>query len=109
MGDAEGRPLDPSAGLDLAGIAVGYQGGGITVAGGLRKFDRNGRADYVGMLRPRSRPYGPTAVGAYGVFPDGAGGEYTSFFVFGAVTARSAARRRSSSPASGAASASTAG
>ena len=29
--------------LDLAGIAVGYEGGGITVAGGLRKLDRNGQ------------------------------------------------------------------
>ena len=37
--------------------------------------------------RSRSRRTALTAVGGYGVFPDGAGGEYTSFFVFGAVTA----------------------
>ena len=73
--------------LDLAGIGVGYEGGGITVAGGLRKLDRNGSADYLGMLRVTFVPYGLTAVGGYGVFPDGAGGEYVSFFGFGAVTA----------------------
>ena len=73
--------------LDLAGIGVGYQGGSLSVAGGLRKLDRNGHPDYLGMLRVTFVPYGITAVGGYGVFEDGAGGEYTSFFLFGAVTA----------------------
>ena len=73
--------------LDLAGIAVGYAGSGLTVAGGLRKLDRGGHPDYLGMLRVTFNPYGLTAVGGYGVFPDNAGGEYVSFFGFGAVTA----------------------
>ena len=73
--------------LDLAGFAVGYSGSGLSVAGGMKKFDRNGTPDYVGMVQIQFPPYGATGVGAYGVFPDGAGGEYTSFFVFAAVTA----------------------
>ena len=73
--------------LDLAGIGIGYAGGGLTVAGGLRKLDRGGHPDYLGMLMVTFAPYGATAVGGYGVFPDNAGGEYVSFFGFGAVTA----------------------
>ncbi len=73
--------------LDLAGIGVGYSGSGLTVAGGLRKLDRGGVPDYLGMLSVTFNPYGLTAVGGYGVFPDGAGGDYVSFFAFGAVTA----------------------
>lgn len=73
--------------LDLAGFAIGYSGSGLKVAGGLRKFDRGGHPDYVGMVQVTFPPYGATGVGAYGVFPDGGGGEYTSLFAFVAVTA----------------------
>ena len=74
--------------LDLAGFAVGYEGGGITVAGGLRKLDRNGeRRLRRHAARPRSCRTALTAVGGYGVFPDGAGGEYTRSSCSAAVTA----------------------
>lgn len=82
-------PLDPATWrLGLAGLAVGYESGGISVAGGLRERRVPGRApDYLGMVRIRFAQFGITAIGGFGEYPDGSGGTYTSFFLFGALSA----------------------
>ncbi len=73
--------------VDLAGMAVGYQGGGVTVAGGFSRFPVSGSVEYRGLATVRFSVYGATAIGAYGEFPDGSGGTYPSFFLFAAVNA----------------------
>ncbi len=88
-------PLQPGTWkLGLAGLALGLDAGGLTVAGGLRERRRptpEGAQplppDYVGMLRVSFAQYGITAIGGYGEFPDGTGDTYTSFFLFGALSA----------------------
>ena len=88
-------PLQPATWrLGLAGLAIGFEGSGVSIAGGLRERRRPTPAgqpalppDYVGMVRVSFGQYGITAVGGYGEFPDGAGGTYTSLFLFGALSA----------------------
>jgi large repetitive protein len=73
--------------LGLAGLAVGYDSPGFSLAGGLR---RNGTPpDYTGMVMIKAAEFGITAIGAYGVFPVEAESTetYTSLFVFGALSA----------------------
>jgi hypothetical protein len=77
---------DPHAwSIDLAGLAVGYSGGSVSLAGALRK--RGSPPDYTGVLIAHLGPYGLTAFGGYGQFtgPDGAG--YTALFVVAGITA----------------------
>ena len=75
--------------LDLAGLAIGYEGSGVRIAGGLRKRPVAGATDYVGMLQVTFAQYGITAVGAYGVFPvpPPSTGTYASMFLFAALRA----------------------
>ncbi|MDN5859364.1 MAG: hypothetical protein L0H84_12150, partial [Pseudonocardia sp.] len=88
-------PLQPDTWrLGLAGLALGLDAAGLRVAGGLRERRRPTPPnepplppDYVGMIRVEFAPFGITALGGYGEFPDGAGGTYTSFFLFGALSA----------------------
>ena len=85
------RPLELSDWrIDLAGLAVGYEGGAIAMAGGLRK--RPGVApappDYVGMLQVRAGQFQLGAVGGYAELPESPGSDrtYTSLFVFAALS-----------------------
>jgi hypothetical protein len=88
-------PLQPATWkLGLAGLAVGFERDGLSIAGGLRERRRPTPAgqpalppDYVGMMQVSFGQYGITAVGGYGEFPDGGGGTYTSMFLFGALSA----------------------
>jgi hypothetical protein len=87
-------PLDLGAWrLDLAGLGVGYAGGGVTIAGGLRRRPprpgSQASPDYVGMLVVRGAGYGLDAVGAYSELPIAGqpGQTYTSMFVFAALSA----------------------
>ena len=76
--------------LDLAGLAVSYSGGGVQLAGGLRRRDNpslpGNPPDYVGVLLARVGPYGLTAFGGYGQFP-APDGKFTALFVFAAISA----------------------
>jgi hypothetical protein len=77
---------DPHAwSIDLDGLAAGYSGGSVSLAGALRK--RGSPPDYTGVLIARLGPYGLTAFGGYGQFtaPDGA--KYTALFVVAGITA----------------------
>ena len=66
--------------LDLRGLAVGYKGEGIAVAGGLVK-NPGPPIQYDGMLQVDIAGRGFTAVGSY-ARPTDAMGEYTSLFIF---------------------------
>ena len=77
---------DPQAwSLDLAGLAVGYSGGSVSLAGALRK--RGSPPDYTGVLIAHLGPYELTAFGGYGQFAAPDGGKYTSLFVVAGITA----------------------
>ncbi|MGY1642009.1 DUF6603 domain-containing protein [Geodermatophilus sp. SYSU D00703] len=75
--------------LDLAGLAISFAGGGVSIAGGLRKLVREGGVEYIGMLDVRAAGYGLTALGAFGSFPVrvGSSDRYTSLFVIAALAA----------------------
>jgi hypothetical protein len=71
--------------VDLAGLAVSADLGGVTLAGGLRKFGTEPNIEYVGMLMARVATYGLSIYGGYGTgVTDGT--RFTAFFAFGAVT-----------------------
>jgi hypothetical protein len=77
---------DPHAwSIDLAGLAVGYSGGGVSLAGALRR--RGSPPDYTGVLIAHLGPYGLTAFGGYGQFLAPDGSKYTSLFVVAGITA----------------------
>jgi len=77
---------DPHAwSIDLAGLAVGYSGGSVSLAGALRK--RGSPPDYTGVLIARLGPYGLTAFGGYGQFTGPDGAKYTALFVIAGITA----------------------
>ena len=68
---------DPHAwSIDLAGLAVGYSGGSVSLAGALRK--RGSPPDYTGVLIAHLGPYGLTAFGGYGQFTGPDGSKYTA-------------------------------
>ena len=84
--------FDPSSwAVDLAGFAIGSDIGGITLAGGLRKFAEPGppgqpdTVQYIGMLLGRFTAYGLSVFGGYGVGRDPHGEVFASFFAFGAL------------------------
>jgi large repetitive protein len=69
--------------LDLKGLGLGFSSGGISIAGGLVKFDNP--IEYDGMLLIKISDFGAVAVGSYAV-PEQAGGErYTSLAIFGGI------------------------
>jgi hypothetical protein len=71
--------------VDLAGLAVSADIGGVTLSGGLRKFGSEPNIEYVGMLMARVATYGLSIYGGYGTgVTDGA--RFSAFFAFGAVT-----------------------
>ena len=77
---------DPHAwSIDLSGLAVGYSGGSVSLAGALRK--RGSPPDYIGVLIAHLGPYGLTAFGGYGQFKAPDGSSYTSLFVVAGITA----------------------
>jgi hypothetical protein len=69
--------------LELRGLAVSYQEGAVSIAGGLLK-DPGPPVQYVGMLLVSVAGRGFTAVGAY-ARPSASGDTYTSFFVFASI------------------------
>ncbi len=77
--------FDPSRwAVDLAGLAIDADLGGIVLAGGLRKFGDGDNVEYVGMLLARFAVYGLSVYGGYGSgVVDGE--RFAAFFVFGAV------------------------
>jgi large repetitive protein len=84
--------FDPSRwAVDLAGFAIASDLGGIELVGGLRKFAQPGPPDqpevvqYVGMLLGRFGVYGLSVLGGYGMGRAPDGGQFASFFAFGAV------------------------
>lgn len=77
--------FDPSRWwVDLAGLAISSEIGGITLEGGLRKFGDGDTVQYVGMLLGRFAVYGLSVFGGYGHGVEN-GQRYASFFAFGAV------------------------
>ncbi len=76
--------------LDLAGLAVGYQGSGVTIAGALTKTAGTGGAppSYLGMLTVSAAGFGINAFGGFGVYPvPGSSQTYVSMFVVAALHA----------------------
>ncbi len=77
--------LDPTRwDVDLAGLAVSADMGGILLAGGLRKFGSGDNVEYVGMLVARFAVYGLSVYGGYGTAVVN-GERFAAFFAFGAV------------------------
>lgn len=75
---------DPSQwSLDLKGLAVGYSGASVTIAGGLVKFD-GPPIEYDGMLLVEVASIGAIVVGSYAVVGSGSD-QYTSLAIFGGV------------------------
>jgi hypothetical protein len=82
---ATGAPWDPGTwSVDLAGLAVNADMGGLLLQGGLRKFGEGANVEYIGMLLARFAVYGLSIYGGYGRTSD-ASGPFSSFFAFGAV------------------------
>lgn len=69
--------------LDLQGLAISYDNGSVTVAGGFLKSP-GPPVEYDGMLLIQVSEYGFVAVGAYSTPTDGAD-TYTSLFIFAGV------------------------
>jgi hypothetical protein len=84
--DPARSPLSPQAwAVDLAGLAVTADVGGIVLAGGLRKFPADGGGtEYLGLLMARFAVYGISVYGGYGLVGP-PGDQYASLFLFGAV------------------------
>jgi len=72
--------------LDLSGLAVSYTGSAVTISGGLLKAQLPTTIEYRGALSVEVAGYGLSAIGAY-ARPTDAAGEYTSLFIFLAVSA----------------------
>jgi large repetitive protein len=81
-----GRSLfDPASwAVDLAGLAISSDLGGVLLQGGLRKFGTGEDVQYVGMLFARFGVYGLSVFGGYGQSGP-PGDRFTSFFAFGAI------------------------
>jgi hypothetical protein len=91
VGDQDNDLFDPGAWqIDLAGLAVAADLGGITVSGGLLKSGQGSDIEYLGMLMARFGVYGLTIYGGYGesaVTVDGVATQerFVSFFAVGAI------------------------
>ncbi|RZS86838.1 hypothetical protein EV189_2254 [Motilibacter rhizosphaerae] len=83
---ASGSPFDPAHWrVDLAGLAVTADLGGVALAGALRRFpSAAGGVEYLGMLVARLGVYGLSVYGGYGVVGP-PGDTFASLFLFGAV------------------------
>lgn len=69
--------------VDLAGLAISADMSGVSLAGGLRKFEEGDVIEYIGMLTARFATYGLSIFGGYASIE---GSErYSAFFAFGAV------------------------
>lgn len=79
---ALGRPGDWT--VDLAGLAVSYDGSGVRISGGLVKSETDAGVEYVGMLLVDVASFGLVAIGAWGSLADEEG-EFTSLFIFAAL------------------------
>ena len=76
--------LDPTGwSLDLQGLAVGFNAGPVTIAGGLIK-NPGSPIEYDGVLSADIAGRGLTVVGSYARPSDAAGG-YTSLFIFASL------------------------
>ncbi|PZU10107.1 DUF6603 domain-containing protein [Sphingomonas sp.] len=82
------RPADLSQWrIDLSGLAVDYSNSSLSISGGLLKATLpDGSIEYRGSLAVDVSGYGLSAIGAY-ARPKDASGEYTSLFVFLAISA----------------------
>lgn len=69
--------------VDLAGLAVSANISGVSLAGGLRKFEKDNVLEYIGMLTARFATYGLSIFGGYASVEGN--GRYSAFFAFGAV------------------------
>jgi hypothetical protein len=77
--------FDPSRwAVDLGGLAISSNLGGLLLEGGLKKFGDGDTVQYVGMLMGRFAVYGLSVFGGYGHGVEN-GQRYASFFAFGAV------------------------
>jgi hypothetical protein len=77
--------FDPSRwAVDLGGLAISSDLGGILLQGGLRKFGSGDTVQYVGMLMARFGVYGLSVFGGYGQGVQD-GQRFASFFAFGAI------------------------
>jgi hypothetical protein len=77
--------FDPSRwNVDLAGLAVEADMGGVVLAGGLRKFGSGQNVEYIGMLLARFAVYGLSVYGGYGTKVEN-GQTFSAFFAFGAI------------------------
>ena len=72
--------------LDLSGLSVSYQGSGLKIMGALLKAQLPTTVEYRGSLSVEVAGYGLSAIGAY-ARPTDTAGEYTSLFIFLAVSA----------------------
>ncbi|HEY7487640.1 MAG TPA: DUF6603 domain-containing protein [Streptosporangiaceae bacterium] len=70
--------------VDLAGLAISSDLGGVLLQGGLRKFGTGDDVQYVGMLFARFGVYGLSVFGGYGESGP-PGDRFASFFAFGAI------------------------
>lgn len=71
--------------LDLKGLGLGFSSGGISIAGGLVKFENP--IEYDGMLLIKISDFGAVAVGSYAVPEEAGSDKYTSLAIFGGVFA----------------------
>lgn len=71
--------------VDLAGLAVAANMSGVSLAGGLRKFEEGDVTEYIGMLSARFGTFGLSIFGGYASIEGD--DPYTAFFAFGAVLA----------------------
>jgi large repetitive protein len=69
--------------VDLAGLAISADISGVSLAGGLRKFEKENVLEYIGMLTARFATYGLSIFGGYASVEDHE--RYSAFFAFGAV------------------------
>lgn len=82
---SDASPFDPSRWyVDLAGLAISADMGGVVLAGGLRKFTQASSIEYVGMLVARFATYGLSVYGGYGEAHDEEG-KFAAFFAFGSI------------------------
>ncbi len=80
----QGSIFDASSwSVDLAGLAVSADISGVSLAGGLRKFEEDNVLEYIGMLTARFATYGLSIFGGYASVEQNE--RYSAFFAFGAV------------------------